>query len=67
MATNNKLRAKKYNKVKLEKQRQQMITNISGCGGCSECRGAWEELHRINIMLGIPSEPPDFSYLDKKK
>ena len=66
MATNNKIKNKKYNKDKLTHKRRQLIKSIAGCGGCSECRGAWEELHKINVILGIPSKLPNFSYLDKK-
>lgn len=61
----NKNTKKKLNKNKLLHMRQQLLNSIGGCGGCSECRKGHEELHKINILLGIPSVAPDFSYLDR--
>ena len=61
----NKNTKKKLSKNKLLHMRQQLIKLIGACGGCSECRDAHEELYKINVLLGIPSVVPDFSYLVK--
>lgn len=61
MATNNKLKAKKFNKNKLGSQRQKLIKGIAGCSGCSECVKLWEDLNKIEEILGIVDKPSDFS------
>lgn len=68
MASNkNTTTYKKLNKNKLLYMKQQLTKSIAGCYGCSQCRELHEELHKVNILLGIPSKPPNFNYLDLHK
>lgn len=63
----NKNTHKKLSKNKLLSMKQKLIKSIGRCGGCSECRKSHEELYKINVLLRIPSNAPDFSYLDRNK
>lgn len=51
MATNNKLKAKKYNKNKLLHLKNKLEAGIAGCDGCPECLHLHKELNKINEIL----------------